>query len=158
MLEFREIHTSDELGILGDMKLSLMNYHKGFAEKCGIADVELSGYSLEQALCTADVRISFLFYLDDVPVGMSQVQEQISNVDKESILFVHSIYIESSAQHQNIGAQFLKYLCHRFKKRIECECWYDIPAGKIYERLGFFPMVTRFVLPLTSHFYGSDQN
>jgi GNAT superfamily N-acetyltransferase len=79
---------------------------------------------------------------------MSQVQEQISDIDRVPILFVYSIYIRSFARGRGISNKYLSFLCERYQKRIECECWYDIPANVLYLQNGFRPIVTRYMLPL----------
>lgn len=158
MLEIREVHTYDELLAVGRLKIELMNYHIEYAEKMGIHDSEISAYTLEKALSTATSRVSYLFLRNRETVGMAQVEEQISQTDQVPILFVHSIYIRPGARNQSIGGIFLRHLIRKYHKRIECECWYGIPATLLYQKAGFQPMMTRYVLPLSSRFYGSDQN
>lgn len=158
MLRIKQVHDQEEFLVLGSLKLDLMQYHLEYASQIGINDKELLRYTLEQALSTAMLRDNFIFLLDDKIIGMAQVEEQVSTVDDSSILFVHGIYIMPHARHLNIGERFLRYLCRRYKKRVECECWYGIPATTFYEKAGFKPMVTRYMLPLSSRFYGSDQN
>lgn len=158
MVDIKEICTKEDLLIMGSLKIELMQYHLQYALQFGIDDIELIQYDLEQALSTAESRNNFLFIRDNTPVGMAQVEEQISDVDGMPILFVHGIYIKPSARNSSIAGIFLRYLCRRYKKRIECECWYDLPASILYQKAGFKPMVTRYVLPLSNRFYGSDQN
>lgn len=158
MLEIREVHTQDELLILGQLKVELMQYHVGYAEKLGIHDCEICDYSLEQALSTVSSRHSYLFFRSKEAVGMAQVEEQVSQVDQVPILFVHGIYIKPGARNKSIGGIFLRYLTRKYRKRIECECWYGIPANELYQKAGFRPIMTRYVLPMSSRFYGSDQN
>jgi len=158
MLSFKLATTEEDLNLISKFKMELMQYHVEFAIAEGINDEELFNYSREKSLSTVPQRESYLLFRNDCPVGMAQVEEQISSVDHEPILFVHGIYIQPSARNGSIGGSFLRYLCKKYKKRIECECWYDIPAAKLYERAGFRPLVTRYMLPLTSRFYGSDQN
>ena len=158
MLTIIEATTEDELRVLASFKLELMQYHIEYATRIGIADRELMQYCLEQALSTAHCRINYLLMWSGEPVGMSQVQEQISNIDFEPMLFIHSIYITASARENRISSQYLEFLCKKYSRRIECECWYGIPAGKLYEQAGFLPMVTRYCLPTISYRYGSDQN
>lgn len=158
MFEIREAHTRDDLLTVGRLKIELMRYHIEYAEKMGIHDYEISEYSMEQALSTASSRDSYLFLRNNAAVGMAQVEEQISQEDQSPILFVHCIYIMHGARNQSIGGVFLRYLTRKYHKRIECECWYGIPATALYEKAGFQPMMTRYVLPMSSRFYGSDQN
>lgn len=158
MLRIKQIYDGTDLLVLGTLKLELMQYHLEYAAKIGISDKELLQYTLEQALSTASSRDNFIFLADGEIVGMAQVEGQVSAVDDSSILFVHNIYIRPNARHYGIGGFFLRYLCRRYKKRIECECWYGLPASALYEKAGFKPMLTRYVLPASSRFYGSDQN
>lgn len=160
MLRIKQVHDQEELLALGNLKLDLMQYHLEYADHIDINDKELLHYTIEQALSTALLRDNFIFQIDNGIVGMAQVEEQVSSVDNSPspILFVHGIYIRPHARHLNIGKIFLQYLCHRYKKRVEGECWYGLPASTLYEKAGFKPMVTRYVLPASSQLYGSDQN
>lgn len=158
MLYYRQVYDNKDLLALGNLKVELMQYHLEYAAKIGIDDKELLHYSLEQALSTVATRDNYIFVLDNEVIGMSQVEEKVSAVDEKPILFVHGIYIRPGTQHEGIGGFFLRYLCRKYKKRIECECWYGLPASALYEKAGFKPMLTRYVLPMSSHFYGSDQN
>ena len=158
MLRIKQVYDQEDLLALGNLKMDLMQYHLEYAAQIGINDKELLQYTLEQALSTAPARDNFLFLVDGEIVSMAQVEEQVSTVDDNPILFVHGIYIRPNARHYSIGGFFLRYLCRRYKKRIECECWYGLPASTLYEKAGFKPMVTRYVLPASSRFHGSDQN
>lgn len=158
MLRIKQVYDQEDILALGNLKMELMQYHLEYAAKIGIKDKELLQYTLEQALSTALSRDNFLFLADGEIVGMAQVEEQVSAVDNSPILFVHGIYIRPNARHHNFGGFFLRYLCRRYKKRIECECWYGLPASTLYEKAGFRPMLTRYMLPTSSRFYGSDQN
>lgn len=158
MLHIKQIYDQEDLLALGKLKMELMQYHLEYSTQIGVNDKELLQYTLEQALSTAPSRDNFIFLVNGEIVGMAQVEEQISAVDDSLILFVHGIYIRPNARHYGIGAIFLRYLCRRYKKRVECECWYGLPASTFYKKAGFKPMVTRYVLPTSSRFYGSDQN
>lgn len=158
MLSIKQIYSEEDLLTLGQLKLELMQYHLEYAEQFGIKDSELLQYTLQKALSTTSSRDNFLFFMNDEPVGMAQVEEQISPVDNTPILFVHSMYIKPNTRNHSIGGIFLRRLCKKYKKRVECECWYNIPASELYKKIGFQPMVTRYVLPLSNRFYGSAQN
>lgn len=158
MLRIKQVYDQEDLLALGSLKMDLMQYHLEYSAQIGINDKELLQYTLEQTLSTALARDNFIFLVDGEIVGMAQVEEQVSAVDDSPILFVHSIYIKPNFRHYSIGGLFLRYLCRRYKKRIECECWYGLPASNLYEKAGFKPMVTRYALPSNSRFHGSDQN
>lgn len=158
MFEFREVHTEQERDIFADLKVALMKYHMEFADKLGISDDELINYTKVQALSTFQQRINVLFYSGDMPVGMAQMEEQISDIDNMPILFINSMYIIPEVHNKGIGGIFLKYIGRKYKKRIECECWYELPVGELYQRAGFRPIKTRYMLPLGNRYYGSDQN
>lgn len=158
MLHIKQVYDQENLLALGNLKMELMQYHLEYAAQIGINDKELLQYTLEQALSTAPSRDNFIFLVNGEIVGMAQVEEQVSAVDDSPILFVHGIYIRPKARHYGIGVIFLRYLCRRYRKRVECECWYGLPATTLYEKAGFKPMVTRYALPTSSQFYGSDQN
>lgn len=158
MFHIKQIYDHKDLLALGYMKIELMRYHLQYAQEIGINDNELIQYTMEQALSTASSRDNYIFIMDSEIVGMAQVEEQISDVDESPILFVHGIYIKPDVRNKGIGGVFLKYLCRKYMKRIECECWYGLPVSKLYEKAGFKAMHTRYMLPMSSQFYGSDQN
>lgn len=86
MLSIRQVYKQEDLLILGKMKMELTRYHLEYAAQLGIDDKELLQHTLDQALSTTGERDNYLFYADDEPIGMAQVEEQISYVDNLPIL------------------------------------------------------------------------
>lgn len=131
MLSIRQVYKEEDLLILGKMKMELMRYHLEYAAKLGIDDKELLQYTLDQALSTTGERDNYLFYADNEPIGMAQVEEQISYVDNLPIFscmvfilnlmhvtraleaFSFGIYVASikSELNVNVGITY-RHLCY----------------------------------------------
>ncbi len=160
MIEIKMIMPEDEDGIkiLCDYKLKLMAYHLRYATDLNIDDGELKTYTKEKALSTLSKRDSFLILLNGNHIGYIQVEKQKSTLDNADILFVHGIYIREEYQNRGFAMPALQFIRNKYKLRIECECWYNLPAAKIYEKIGFKKIVTRYFLPIDCKNYDSDQN
>lgn len=160
MIEIKMIMPEDEnsIKILSEYKLKLMAYHKRYAMELNIHDEELRTYTKEKALATLSKRDSYLILLNGNPIGYIQVEMQKSAMDNADILFVHGVYIQEEYQNRGFAMRALQFICNKYKLRIECECWYNLPAAKIYEKMGFKKIVTRYFLPTASKYYDSDQN
>ena len=160
MIEIKMLTPDDNdcLRILAEYKLKLMKYHHRYAKELNINDEVLITYNAEKALATLSHRDSYLIYLNEKHIGYIQVEIQKSAVDNSDILFVHGIYIQDEYQNRGFALRALQFICKKYKLRIECECWYDLPAAKIYEKIGFKKIFTRYFLPTDSEYYDSDQN
>ena len=158
MIEIQKVQTEDEIQIFANLKVQLIKYHAEYAHMQHIYDTEVSSYNYERARKHIFDRESFLIKLNNNVVGILQIEKQISEIDNEPILYVHALYFCNKYRDKGLGIFVLKYLCKTYKLRIECSCWYDIPARQLYEKLGFKTMYTRYFLPVNNHFYDSDQN
>lgn len=158
MLKFRKVQTQEEIQVFANMKIQLSQYHAKYAYIQGIHDSVISEYDYERVCKNIFNRESFLLQLNDTTVGILQTEKQISEIDNTSILYIHALYFCEKYRDKGLGIHVLKYLCNTYKLRIECSCWYDIPAAQLYEKLGFKNMYTRYFLPMNNPFYDSDQN
>lgn len=160
MIEIKMIMPEDDalVKILSEYKLKLMAYHNQYAMELNIDDTELREYTKEKALATLSKRDSYLILLNGNHIGYIQVEKQKSAVDNADILFVHGIYIQEEYQNCGFAMKALQFICKKYKLRIECECWYGLPAAKIYEKMGFKKIVTRYFLSTDNKYYDSDQN
>lgn len=158
MLKIEKVQTMEDIKIFADFKIQLLRYHEEYALNLGIIDSEVNNYSYEDACRNIFNRESFILKLDNIAVGILQVEKQISEIDNNPILYVHSLYFSKQYRDKGFGVYVLKFLCKTYRLRIECSCWYNIPATKLYKKIGFKNLYTRFFLPFDNHFYDSDQN
>lgn len=158
MIEYYRVQTEDDIQIFAKLKVELVQYHAEYVRKCGIVDTEINEYNYEHACKHIFDRESFLLKLNNMVIGILQIQKQQSEVDNNPILYVHALYFCKGYRDKGFGIHVLKHLCNTFRLRIECLCWYGIPASKLYQKVGFENMYTRYFLPLDNRFYDSDQN
>lgn len=158
MIEFQKVQTEKEIQIFAKLKIELVQYHTEYAHEHGIDDIDIKKYDYEHACEHVFSRESFLLKLHNLVIGILQIEKQQSEIDNNPILYVHALYFREEYRNKGFGVHVLKYLCNTYKLRIECLCWYDIPASNIYQKVGFKSMYTRYFLPLNNRFYDSDQN
>lgn len=158
MIDFHKVQTEDDIQIFVKLKVELVQYHAKYARKRGIVDAEINEYNYEHARKHIFDRESFLLKLNNIVIGILQIEKQQSEVDNNPILYVHALYFCEKYRDKGLGIHVLKYLCNTFRLRIECLCWYGIPASNLYQKVGFENMYTRYFLPLDNRFYDSDQN
>ncbi len=128
-------------------KVQLIQYHYCYALACGIDDSEIRDYDLLSARNSMIGRENFLVKLDNIPVGMVQYQITKSALDDANIVFVHSLYIFDDFQNKGIAYWLLRQLFLMYANhRIECECWYNIPAEVQYEKIGFRTLYSRLFI------------
>lgn len=158
MLQIQKVQSEEDIQIFTSLKIELAKYHEQYACMQGILDSEIVHYNKESVYQNIFTRESYLLKVREKVVGILQFEKQISEIDNNPILYVHALYFSEQYQNKAWGIYVLKYLCNTYNMRIECSCWYDIPALKIYEKIGFKRMFTRYILPMDNHFYDSDQN
>ncbi len=158
MLKIQKVQTKQDIQIFSKLKIQLMQYHAEYAHINGIDDYKIKKYDYGCACKHVFDRDSFLLKLNNNVIGILQTEKQISEIDNQIILYVHSLYFEEKYRDKGFGIYVLKYLINTYKLRIECSCWYDIPASQLYKKIGFRNLYTRYFLPLDNRFYDSDQN
>lgn len=158
MIDFHKVQTEEDIQIFAKLKVELVQYHAEYARKRGIADAEINEYNYEHACKNIFDRESFLLKLNNMVIGILQIEKQLSEVDNNPILYVHALYFCKKYRDKGLGVHVLNYLCNTYRLRIECLCWYGIPASSLYQKIGFQNMYTRYFLPLDNRFYDSDQN
>ncbi|MBQ4122633.1 GNAT family N-acetyltransferase [bacterium] len=158
MLTLKKVQSDEDIKIFAKLKLELIEYHKMYAQMAGITDFEIENYDYSSACKHINSRESYILQINTTDIGILQFDHQISDIDNANILYVHSLYICEKYRNKAFGIQVLKYLCNKYHTRIECSCWYDIPATQLYEKIGFKKMYTRYFLTTDNRFYDSDQN
>ena len=84
---------------------------------------------------------------NDLRFGILQIEVKTSNVDMQRIIYIHSLYLTPEYQNVGFGKSILSFIHKQYSNmRIECECWYGIPASNMFERIGFKPMYIHYYL------------
>lgn len=146
-LKLIQQNNTNDIKVLADLKLKLMKYHLHYTEKLGINDDELNFYSEQKALATLSQRDSYFIMLETAIIGYVQVEIKNSIMNSDQILFIHGIYIKEQYRNYSYAIATFKYLLNKYNLGIECQCWYDLPAAKIYEKMGFKKIVTHYFFP-----------
>ena len=158
MLQIQKVQSQEDIMLFSSLKIELAQYHAKYACMQGITDSEIAHYNEESVHQNIFKRESYLLKFPQKVVGILQYEQQISEIDNNPIIYVHALYFAEQYQNKGWGIYVLKHLCNTYNLRIECSCWYDIPASNTYEKIGFKRMYTRYFLPLDNRFYDSDQN
>ena len=158
MFTIDKVQSEADITFFAKLKVELVQYHAQYAKEQGITDLEVEYYDYEHAAANIFTRESYLLKLNNTVVGILQYEQQISEIDKSPIIYVHALYFIDKYRNVGFGIYVLKFLCRTYHIRIECSCWYDIPASQIYKKIGFKEMYTRYFLPIDNQFYESDQN
>ena len=112
-----------------------------------IQDQKIENYSYYDAVAHINERENFLIGLNQKTyIGIIQYQNLVSEIDFQNFIFIHSLYLLPQYQNVGLGAVILSKLQNKYKCRIECEAWYNIPASKLYEKAGFQKMYTHFFI------------
>lgn len=155
MIKFYKVQTEEDIKIFADLEICLAQYHEEYARRQGINDSVEPESNYERTYKHIFIRDSFLIKLNNTVIGIMQTEIQTSEIDMEPILYVHALYFCEKYRNKGLGGYVLKFLCNTYNLRIECSCWYDIPASHVYEKIGFKKMYTRYFLPLDNQFYDS---
>lgn len=130
------------------MVLELVKYHGEYADKAGIQDDVVSGYTLDKAGRHLG-QLGYYNYIIDkggVYVGIVQVEPIISEFNSKPALIIYKIYITKLAQNTGVFQDTLEVLKQYFPdiKSIELDCWYNLPAEEVYKHLGFKSAYTHY--------------
>ena len=158
MLIIEKVQSEADIAIFSKLKIELVQYHAKYAKDQGINDLEVEYYDYERAVENIFTRESYLLKLSNTVIGILQFEQQISDIDNCPIIYVHALYFIEQYRNIGLGIYALRFLCSTYHLRIECSCWYNIPASQTYRKIGFKELYTRYFLPTDNRFYESDQN
>jgi ribosomal protein S18 acetylase RimI-like enzyme len=145
VISYKHVITVNEQRMFGLLIVELMKCHIPYAKLNSINDIEISKYTLEQALLTLENKNNYLIYHDNNIAGILQVEEKLSHVDGKPIVYIHSLYIVPDYQNAGLGVCIRKFIHKQYNNlRVECECWYNLPAGAMLEKIGFKPMYIHY--------------
>lgn len=131
-------------------KLKLIKYHKEFADDLDINDLIVKNYTYEKAretwLCTN--REGYVIKINGERVGIieCEIQDTKDEIGLDTF-YIHKIYIEPEYQHQGILKSVLTELKESYKEMaIGVSCWYNLPAHKVYQSLGFKTKSVEYIM------------
>lgn len=147
MVKLKEVEGSDEAELFGRYKVKLVKYHQKYANELGLFDDKVARYNLKEALKHINEPnwYQYLIMFDDKAVGIIEYQILKSEIDNGDIIYISDIYIEQDYRNKGIGKQIIQNL-KKSNKRIELECWYDLPANGFYKSIGMKKLKTVYML------------
>lgn len=143
----KKLITENDLKKFGEYKLELIKFHKEYANKLGLVDKVIDGYTYEDALKHIGEQGYFQFLINykNNDVGMLEYEIQNSKIDNNKIIYISCIYIKEEYRGLGIG-RIIIYELKKQNIRIELECWYGMPANNLYRSLGMKEITTRYIL------------
>lgn len=147
-IERKELKTESDISLFGELKCRLMKEHQKYANKLGIYDKYVDEYTCSRAIRHIDEEgfTEYLILHNNKPIGILETQLIVSEIDNENVLFITSFYIVPEERGQGIGTKVMKDVIDNSPYRIELECWYEMPANKLYERLGMKPIMKYYMI------------
>ena len=137
------------LGYYLDNAVRLVKYHQKYAEDMGVVDNVVIRYNEEKAgrYIGKPGYHHYVIQKNGINVGIAQI-EILEPEDKEApVMYIHKTYIEELARGTEILSEMIEILKELFPyiKVITFECWYNLPADKIYKHMGFKPIMTKYM-------------
>lgn len=125
-----------------------MRYHIPYANKIGISDEVAENYTTSRAddkLKKLNTK-GFVIEHKGKKVGILRIREDL---DKKT-LNIENIYILDEFRGKGIFKKVLERLKDSYNQfnYIELECWYGLPAEKVYKALGFKEIYKHFKLDI----------
>ena len=148
-VELVEIKRDTDIEYYAETAVKLVKYHKEYADKLGVYDQVVCGYTKDRALRHLG-KPGYNHYnikKCGINIGILEVEKKVSGLNGEPALYIDKVYIEKIARETGVFSIILDILKQKNPdiKTIELECWYSLPATEVYNHLGFKPIVTRYV-------------
>lgn len=90
---------------------------------------------------TKNDSIIYIAYIEDTPVGFTQLYPLLSSVSMKPMYLLNDLYVYFNFRGQGVGEALInraKHLCKsENNKGLAIQTAFDNPAQKLYERLGF---------------------
>lgn len=141
-----------------DCVIALMRYHVRYAEALGLEDEVCAKYSQDdvwRGLAKAN-RQSFLIKdTSNNIAGILQIRIENNYFKRDKDLNpgdfgveIDKIYLKPEFRGQGIAKAAFNLLRDEFpqSKYFRLQCWYDIPAAKVYQALGMTPVCTEYLI------------
>lgn len=143
----KPVKSEKDIEKFGNYKVDLIKYHQQYANKIGLFDDVIANYDYNRAIrhIKENNFFSFFIQIEDEIVGILEYQITNSDIDKKEILYLKNMYIMEQFRGNGIGKQVMQLL-KKLNYRIELECWYEIPAKKLYKSLGMKEIKTRYMI------------
>ena len=100
-----------------------------------------SAYSFLENRINNNESVIFLAYIDDKPVGFTQLFFSFSSVSLQPSLILNDLYVSKAFRNRNVASTLLEqaksYCTAHNYKGLSLETAIDNPAQKLYEKLGW---------------------
>lgn len=104
------------------------------------SDLDGATTFLKQRIEQGD-SIIYIAYIDNIPVGFTQLYPLLSSVSMEPMYLLNDLYVDHNYRGQGIGEALInkaKELCvDENQKGLAIQTAFDNPAQNLYKRLGF---------------------
>ncbi len=143
----KPVKSEEDIKKYGNYKVELVKYHQQYANKIGLFDKVVDSYDYNRAIRHIGENNFFQFFIqiENEKVGILEYQITISDIDKKEILYLKNLYIFEQFRGKGIGKEIINIL-KKLNYRIELECWYGIPAKKLYQSLGMKEIKIRYMI------------
>ena len=142
-MKIKKVTTEREKNEYLKMEYEVSIHFIKYAKKVSIKDSKIENYTLEDSKkYLAPEYIKYVFYEDEIIVGMAALKYKVSDYDNQKVLELVDLYIKKEYRNMNYGKIFIDYLLNNYKCRIEASCYYNAPANKFYKKLGFNQLET----------------
>lgn len=146
-LELKPLINESDVNLFIDYKLKEIKYHQYYANLIGLNDEKVNTYSSKDAVRNIGKENYFqnLICVNDEIVGIVEYCLMKSEIDEKEIIYLKNIYINEENRHKGYAEKVLNFIKDKNNKRIELECWYNIPAKNLYKKLGMKEIKTRYM-------------
>lgn len=138
MLVIKKVDSSN-VDEFSTMKVELIKYHIEFAEQLGVDDQICKNYDTDQAkkhFNEPNYEQYLLINELGTTVGFSELKYAKSEIDQEPCIVLYNFYVKKEFENNGYGTAYINLLKERYKK-IELECFYNLPSHKFYKKMGF---------------------
>jgi len=126
-----------------DYHYKLIKFHKKYAEKLGIYDIQLACHTKKDSKNSLmeEGKVVNLIKYGGVVVGLV-VYSKIESVLSEDCWYINNLYIDEDYRGRGIGSEVIRRLSESTNIGLEVSCWYELEAHEFYKKLGFVPIKT----------------
>jgi GNAT superfamily N-acetyltransferase len=140
--------TENTLNTFAELKVSLIKYHVQYARELGFEDEASKKYDCTDAVkhFRREGYSQYLIKQNRSVIGILEIKKSKSSMDpSQECLMVENIYFLEGYR----GKGYLTEIVTMLKKKnrtIELECYYELPAHNVYQKLGFKRFKTRYFI------------
>lgn len=146
-INLRKVVAGSDVDLFAKYKVALMKSHQKYANQLGLLDRVVDRYQEVDAIeyIGKDHFYQYIIQYDSQDVGIIEYQIDHSEIDDEKIIYINHLFVDSKYRNMGIGKEVLFMIKNQTDYRIELECWYGMPANKLYLNLGMEAIKTRYI-------------